>query len=108
MMFGAKLQIAQLKNKIAYLENALEEQQKHCNVKEQEDRNAKFVIDWSKLDVFSIERQYNYNGNLSVTVIGHWLTVNGTKMSKEWVLYCSVARHNELVDDFIANKGKKK
>ena len=111
-MFGYKTKIKNLEARIAELEEELETEQRHKEgeevLKEQTDRNAKFLIDWSKIDVFSIERQYNYKGDSSVTLIGYWALINGIKTCKEWVLYCSIERHNELVEEYKAFKGKKK
>lgn len=106
-MFGSKSRmIKRLQEEIKSLkakeqldkeEQARIEQRK---IIEQENRNVKFFIDWSKMDVFSIERQYNYKGNGPTTIIGQWLDVNGLKTSKEWLLLCSIERHNELVKEY--------
>lgn len=81
--------------------------------------NASFAIDWDTMKVFSIERMWD-NG-LPKTILGHILSepvvttsgegverVTEKDIVREWTLYCSAAKHEELVKEFIAWKGKKK
>lgn len=86
---------------------------------ESEMANASFAIDWDTMKVFSIERMWE-NG-LPKTILGHILSepvvttsgegverVTEKDIVREWTLYCSAAKHEELVKEFIAWKGKKK
>lgn len=79
-------------------------------------REAEYIVDWAKMDAFSIER--NVNDNKPVTIIGYYLEepvlssdgemVVMRKTVKEWYMYCSETRHQELVDSFKAyRKGAK-
>ena len=81
--------------------------------------NASFAIDWDAMKVFSIERVWD-NG-LPKTILGHMLSepvittegegdqkVTYRDIVREWTLYCSAAKHEELVKEFIAWRGKKK
>lgn len=68
--------------------------------------SASMVIDFTNIDVFSIER--NVNDNVAYTTIGHWKTKNdGVKSSAEWVLYCSPETHEKIVEEFKKNSSKK-
>ncbi len=72
-------------------------------------RNAPVSIDWNKMDAFSVERIWNHNGNGPTTNIGYYITnSDGNKVVKEWVLYCSLERHEELVKQFNEQKIKAK
>ena len=81
--------------------------------------NASFAIDWDAMKVFSVERMWE-NG-LPKTVLGYMLSepmvttsgegierVTEKEIVREWTLYCSADKHEELVKQFIAWKGKKK
>lgn len=70
--------------------------------------DAKLVIDFSKINAFSIERTFDSNQR-PITSIGYLLdeeTVEkGDKITyaskvKEWRYYCSIERHDELIDEF--------
>jgi len=81
---------------------------------------ASFGIDWDAMKVFSIERVWD-NG-IPKTILGYMLSEpavhtegeNGEQrvtykdIVREWTLYCSATKHEELVKEFIAWKGKKK
>jgi hypothetical protein len=84
------------------MKKALEEQAIQQQKIDDENRDAPFVIDWNKLEPFSVERA-NKNG-IWYTVIGYFLNGN----VKEWQLNCSVKRHYELAEQFKAYKETKK
>jgi hypothetical protein len=81
---------------------------------------ASFAVDWDAMKVFSIERVWD-NG-IPKTILGYMLSEpavhtegeNGEQrvtykdIVREWTLYCSAAKHEELVKEFVAWKGKKK
>jgi hypothetical protein len=61
------------------------------------------------MNAFSIERIHNHKGNGDTTNIGYFLTTsNGVQLVKEWVFYCSLERHEELVKQFNEQKIKAK
>ena len=62
-------------------------------------RSATMVIDFSNMDVFSVERIVGDAGPL--TTIGHWVVdADGVKNSAEWVLHCTTETHEKLVGEF--------
>lgn len=62
-------------------------------------QSSTFVIDWAKLDVFSIERMGDVRD--AYTVIGYWTTrENGSKTVQEWKFYCSKEQHEKLAKEF--------
>ena len=76
--------------------------------------NASFAIDWDAMKVFSIERIWD-NG-IPKTILGYMLsepavhteeTVTYKDVVREWTLYCSAEKHEQLVKEFIEWKGKK-
>ena len=73
-------------------------------------RNAPVSVDWNKMNAFSIERIHNHKGSETTTTnIGYFLTTsNGAQLVKEWVFYCSLERHEELVKQFNEQKIKAK
>ena len=86
---------------------------------ENEFATASFAIDWDAMKVFSVERVWD-NG-LPKTILGYMLsepviTTEGEEekritykdIVREWTLYCSAAKHEELVKEFVEWKGKKK
>jgi hypothetical protein len=85
---------------------------------ETEMANASVAIDWDAMKVFSVERLWE-NG-LPKTILGYMLsepviTTEGENeqritykdIVREWTLYCSAEKHEGLVKEFIAWKGKK-
>ena len=76
---------------------------------------AKPVIDFDIMRVFSIERMAN--DNKPCTIIGYFvkepvMNSDGTQFTQkdvvhQWYLYCNDQRHTELVDQFLAWKAKK-
>lgn len=85
---------------------------------ESEMANASYAIDWDAMKVFSIERMWE-NG-LPKTILGYILSepivttegddqrVTTKDVVREWTLYCSAEKHEELVKEFVTWKGKKK
>ena len=80
---------------------------------------ASFGIDWDAMKAFSIER--NPGNGYPHTIIGYMLSepvittegegehkVTYKDVVREWTLYCSASKHEELVKEFIQWKGKKK
>ena len=77
---------------------------------ETEMANASFAIDWEAMNVFSIERMWE-NG-LPKTVLGYILEepviytegedqrVTHKDVVREWTLYCSAEKHEQLVAEF--------
>jgi hypothetical protein len=81
--------------------------------------NASFATDWDAMKAFSVERMWD-NG-IPKTIIGYILSepvittegegeqrVTYKDVVREWSYYCSASKHEELVKEFIAWKGKKK
>lgn len=66
---------------------------------ERENRDAEFVIDWKKLNPFAIERIHHSSGGPK-TIIGYFINEGDKQVVKEWNLYCSIERHNELAAQF--------
>lgn len=123
MIFGIndKLKISDLKVQIEDLKKE-NDRLKYANEAYQkrlvgEMATASFAIDWDAMKAFSVERMWD-NG-LPKTIIGYRLeepiiTTEGddqrvtTKdVVREWTLYCSAEKHEELVKEFNAWKGKK-
>ena len=76
---------------------------------------ASFAIDWDAMKVFSVER--NWKNGIPYTILGYMLSepavhteeqVTYKDVVREWTLYCSAAKHEDLVKEFTAWKGKKK
>ena len=68
---------------------------------ENEQRNAPVSIDWGKINAFSIERVLEHGNKGPATIIGYTVeNQNRSPIIKEWVLYCSMERHEELVKQF--------
>ena len=81
--------------------------------------SASFAIDWDAMKVFSVERMWD-NG-IPKTILGYMLSepmvttsgegverVTEKEIVREWTLYCSAEKHEELVKEFNAWKAKKK
>lgn len=111
-----KVELEDLKKENERLKFANEAYQKRL-VGEME--TASVAIDWVAMKVFSIERMWE-NG-LPKTVLGYMLSepvittegeneqrVTNKDIVREWTLYCSAAKHEELVKEFNQYlKGKK-
>jgi hypothetical protein len=74
---------------------------------ETEMANASFAIDWDAMNVFSIERVWE--DGLPKTILGYIIeepvtVCEGETTTKdvvrEWNLYCSAEKHEELVKEF--------
>lgn len=117
-MFGLSMNEKIIKKQNEYIAK-LESENKH--LKSSVDFNNRleigscdFVIDFEKMNAFSIERVPNSLPNdngVYKTTIGYLL--NGEV--REWVLWCSLTQHNILAQDFREymkveelSKGKKK
>ena len=75
---------------------------------------ASFGIDWDAMKAFSVER--NPGNRYPHTIIGHMLSepvvitegeVTYKDVVREWTLYCSATKHEELVKEFNEWKSKK-
>lgn len=80
---------------------------------------ASFAIDWDAMKAFSIER--NASNGFPHTIIGYMLSepavhtegeggeprVTYKDVVREWTLYCSAEKHEELVKEFNGWKSKK-
>lgn len=115
MMFGVdKVTLAEKNRRIDDLEKQIESLQYAVDAYkkrlEGEMANASFAIDWDTMNVFSIERLWE-NG-LPKTVLGYILSepviytegddqrVTHKDIVREWTLYCSAEKHEELVKEF--------
>ena len=76
---------------------------------------ASFGIDWDAMKAFSVER--NPGNGYPHTIIGYMLSepvvitegeITTKDVVREWTLYCSAAKHEELVKEFVEWKVKKK
>ena len=82
--------------------------------------NASFAIDWDAMKVFSIERVWD--NAIPKTILGYMLSepaihteggggephVTYKDIVREWTLYCSAEKHEQLVKEFNEYlKGKK-
>jgi len=124
MMFGIdrltfsnlKVELEELKRENKDLKYANDVYRKRL---ESEMSKASFSIDWDTMKAFSIERMWE-NG-LPKTIIGYMLSepmvttsgegverVTEKEIVREWSLYCSAEKHEELVAEFNKYKGKKK
>lgn len=77
-------------------------------------KDLEFAVDFDALEVFSIERMCVNNEDK--TIIGYWaeetVAVEGKKIGtqrtvREWTLYCSHRRHDDLVKAFRKWKDSK-
>ena len=70
------------------------------SLEEQQVEKAEFVVDFEKLKPFSIERTKRKDAPGYKTIIGYFLTTNNSKEVKEWHLYCNLATHNRIAEEF--------
>lgn len=110
-----KFQIEDLKKQNEKLQYANETYKKRL---EGEMSTASYAVDWDAMKVFSIERMWE-NG-LPKTILGYILEepivttegdtqrVTQKDVVREWTLYCSAEKHEELVKEFVEWKGKGK
>jgi len=111
-----KVELEGLKKENEKLKYANEAYQKRL-VGEME--KSSVAIDWDTMKVFSVERMWE-NG-LPKTVLGYMLSepvittegegeqrVTFKDIVREWTLYCSADKHEELIKEFAEWKGKKK
>lgn len=110
-----KVEFADLKSKCERLEFANEAYRKRL---EGEMVTTSYAIDWDTMKVFSIERMWE-NG-IPKTILGYMLSepmvttsgdgierVTEKDIVREWTLYCSAEKHEQLVKEFTEWKGKK-
>lgn len=110
-----KVQIEELKKENEKLKYANEAYKKRL---EGEMASASFSVDWEAMKVFSVERMWE-NG-IPKTILGYMLSepvvttsgegverVTEKDVVREWTLYCSLEKHEELVKEFIEWKSKK-
>lgn len=110
-----KVQIQDLKKENENLKYANEAYKKRL---EGEMASASFSVDWEAMKVFSVERMWE-NG-LPKTILGYMLSepvvttsgegverVTEKDVVREWTLYCSIEKHEDLVKQFNAWKSKK-
>lgn len=79
--------------------------------------NASYAINWDTMNAFSVERMWD-NG-LPKTIIGYMLSepivttegddqrVTTKDVIREWTLYCSAEKHEELIKEFKEWMSKK-
>lgn len=115
MVSDLKCQVEDLKKENERLQFAVDAYKKRL---ESEMANASYAIDWDAMKVFSIERMWE-NG-LPKTILGYILSepivttegddqrVTTKDVVREWTLYCSAEKHEELVKEFVEWKGKGK
>ncbi len=124
MMFGFKnpIEVSNLKVQIEALKKE-NEKLKYANEAYQkrlvgEMQTSSVAIDWDAMKVFSVERMWD-NG-LPKTVLGYMLeepivTTEGDEQRvttkdvvREWTLYCSSEKHEDLIKQFTEWKGNRK
>ena len=103
----AQSKINELNLELARVSNENSRLRKQVRDFEELENAAIFEIDFDAVKVFSIERmkdpQKGYYTNIGYllpteTVTGG--TIANTDEVKEWVLFCSIYQHNELVNKF--------
>ena len=119
MFFGAidRLTYSNLKCELEDLRNENEKLKVDNNAYKKridgEFSNASFAIDWDAMKVFSVERNFGFNG--PVTILGYMLsepathtegTVTFKDVVREWTLHCSAETHEKLVKEFTEWKNK--
>lgn len=64
-------------------------------------RKAPIYIDFSAINIFSIERLTNQEG-VPMTAIGYFVrdTSSNKYLTKEWYYHCNEELHNQLVADY--------
>lgn len=93
------VKVKELESQIAQLKADLKRAREENNVKVMADCHAsEFVIDWTNMDAFSIERQGG--AKVAHTIIGYYNTVNGVRTVDEWKFFCSQEQHNTLAQEF--------
>ena len=113
-----KVTLAEKNRRIDVLEEnirILEDRIRAMNAEKQDNlvkemANASFAIDWEAMNVFSVERMWD-NG-IPKTILGYILEepvvytegddqrVTHKDVVREWTLYCSAEKHEELVKQF--------
>lgn len=102
-----KDQIRKLENEVESLkaDNARLRQVKKDAVTE-DVQSSTFMIDWDKMDAFSIERMGDFSE--AYTIIGYWnKNESGTAYVSEWKFYCSQEQHEKLAKEFADGITKK-
>ena len=111
-----KVQLEDLKKENDRLKYANDAYKKRL---ETEMANASFAIDWDAMKVFSVER--NWDNGLPYTILGYMLSepaihtegeggeprITYKDVVREWTLYCSAEKHEQLVKEFNEWKDKK-
>lgn len=109
-----KVELENLKKENEKLQYAVDAYRKRL---ESEFANASFAIDWDAMNVFSVERMWD-NG-IPKTVLGYILSepvvytqdddqrIVHKDIVREWTLYCSAEKHEELVKEFNGWKSSK-
>jgi len=111
-----KVELEDMKRQVKDLTYANET---YKNRLEGEMSKASFAIDWDAMKAFSVER--NWGNGFPHTVIGYMLSepavhtegeggdprVTYKDVVREWTLYCSAEKHEELVKEFNEWKSKK-
>lgn len=122
MLFGLnRIMVSDLKCQIEDLKKENEKLQYACDAYkkrlEGEMATASYAINWDTMNAFSVERMWE-NG-LPKTVIGYLLSepivtttqegsqlVTDKDIVREWTLYCSAEKHEQLIREFVEWKGK--
>jgi uncharacterized protein Veg len=108
-MFNSELkeQIRKLENEIESLKadnDRLRKQKKDAVTADVQ--SSTFVIDWSNMNAFSIERMGEYAE--AYTIIGYWnKNESGVAYVAEWKFYCSQEQHEKLAKEFADGIAKK-
>lgn len=59
-----------------------------------------FACNFAEMNAFAIERNVNQE-NVPCTIVGYKVVGDdGKEVIKEWYMYCSVERHNQLAAEF--------
>ncbi len=100
------LKVKQLEAQVESLKADLKRAREENNTKVMADcHGSDFVIDWTNMDAFSIERQGG--PKVAYTIIGYYNTVDGVRTVDEWKFFCSQEQHNKLAQEFRDGIAKK-
>lgn len=110
-----KVENSDLKKKVEQLTTEVKQYERLLAQINSDLTNCEFAIDFNTMRVFSIER--HVSNNRPCTIIGHFVNepvvssdgemIVDRDVTKEWTLYCSNERHNELVEKFRAYNASK-
>jgi hypothetical protein len=98
--------VKQLEAQVESLKADLKRAREENNIKVMADcHGSEFVIDWTNLDAFSIERQGG--AKVAYTIIGYFAGSGEQRRVEEWKFFCSQEQHNKLAQEFRDGIAKK-